>query len=71
MYDDCFDFNFNDPKTLKRRIVVVLKISSYKRYMWLRRSKRNGKVMYVDLVGRQGIKRRAVASKKKPTLKNT
>jgi hypothetical protein len=32
--------------------------------MWLRRSKINGKVMDVDLVGRQDIKRRAMASKK-------
>jgi len=39
--------------------------------MWLRRSKRNGNVMDVDLVGRQDIKRRAVASKKKPILKST
>jgi len=39
--------------------------------MWLRRNKRNGKVMDVDLVGRQDIQRGAVASKKKPTLKNT
>jgi len=39
--------------------------------MWLRRSKINGKVIDVNLVGRQDIKRRAVASKKKPALKNT
>jgi hypothetical protein len=37
----------------------------------LRRKKRNGKVMDVDPVGRLDIKRKAVACKKKPTLKNT
>jgi hypothetical protein len=38
-----------------------------KKDMWLSRWKRKGKVINLDLVGRQDMKRKAEANQKKPT----
>jgi hypothetical protein len=65
MYD-CFDSSLNDPNKGKTGTTAVLKVALTK-YIWLRKSKRRGKVIYLDIVGRQDMMRRPEANHKKPT----